>query len=106
MCYSERTANGKTSTEVRYFIGSRRLSAKRYGTALRNHWGIENNLHWQLDMTFDEDASVSGINTCTKLQRPAMLDGKEVLFLDSIGSGPCVDEDRINCVSVVLTTRN
>src|SRR6202035_1572845 len=50
MCYSERTVNGKTSTEVRYFIGSRRRSAKRYGQALRNHWGIENNLHWQLDM--------------------------------------------------------
>jgi predicted transposase YbfD/YdcC len=57
MCYSERTVNGETGTEVRYFIGSRRLSAKRYGRALRNHWGIENNLHWQLDMTFDEDAS-------------------------------------------------
>ncbi len=57
MCYSERAVNGKTSMEVRYFIGSRRLSAKRYGQALRNHWGIENNLHWQLDMTFDEDSS-------------------------------------------------
>jgi predicted transposase YbfD/YdcC len=57
MACSERTVNGKTSTEVRYFIGSRRLSAKRYGNALRNHWSIENNLHWQLDMTFDEDAS-------------------------------------------------
>jgi len=57
MCYSERTVNGKTSREARYFIGSRRLSAKRYGKALRHHWGIENNLHWQLDMTFDEDAS-------------------------------------------------
>jgi predicted transposase YbfD/YdcC len=57
MCYSERTVNGQTGTEVRYFIGSRRLSAKRYGQVLRHHWGIENNLHWQLDMTFDEDAS-------------------------------------------------
>jgi predicted transposase YbfD/YdcC len=57
MCYSERTVNGQTSREARYFIGSRRLSAKRYGKALRNHWGIENNLHWQLDLTFDEDAS-------------------------------------------------
>ena len=57
MCCSERTLDGKTSTEVRYFIGSRRMSAKRYGKVLRHHWGIENNLHWQLDMTFDEDAS-------------------------------------------------
>jgi predicted transposase YbfD/YdcC len=57
ICYSERTANGQTSAGARHVIGSRRLGAKRYGEALRNHWGIENNLHWQLDMTFDEDAS-------------------------------------------------
>jgi predicted transposase YbfD/YdcC len=57
MCVSERTVDGQTSTEVRYFIGSRRMSAKRYGEVLRNHWCIENCLHWQLDMTFDEDAS-------------------------------------------------
>jgi predicted transposase YbfD/YdcC len=57
MCYSERTVAGKTSTEVRYFIGSRRMSAQRYGEVLRNHWRVENCLHWQLDMTFDEDGS-------------------------------------------------
>jgi predicted transposase YbfD/YdcC len=56
-CYSERTVNGKTSCEERYFIGSRRCQAKRYGEILRNHWRIENNLHWQLDVTFGEDAS-------------------------------------------------
>jgi predicted transposase YbfD/YdcC len=56
-CYSERTINGKTSTEERYFIGSRDCSAKQYGWALRNHWRVENNLHWQLDVSFGEDAS-------------------------------------------------
>jgi predicted transposase YbfD/YdcC len=55
MCRSERTVVGETTTEVRYFIGSRKASAAVYGLALRNHWGIENNLHWQLDVTFDED---------------------------------------------------
>jgi len=55
MCYSERTVQGQTTTETRYFIGSRKASAKIYGKALRNHWGIENNLHWQLDIVFDED---------------------------------------------------
>ncbi len=55
MCVSERTLKGETTTEVRYFIGSKRASAKYYGTALRNHWGIENSLHWQLDVTFAED---------------------------------------------------
>jgi predicted transposase YbfD/YdcC len=57
MCSSERTCDGKTSTETRYFIGSRLMSAKRYGNALRNHWGIENSLHWQLDVTCAEDDS-------------------------------------------------
>jgi predicted transposase YbfD/YdcC len=55
LCYSERTVNGRTSEEVRYFIGSRKASAKVYGKALRGHWGIENTLHWQLDVVFDED---------------------------------------------------
>jgi predicted transposase YbfD/YdcC len=55
MCYSERTVNGVTSDEVRYFIGSKKASARAYARALRNHWGIENSLHWQLDITFDED---------------------------------------------------
>lgn len=55
MCYSARTVNGVTSEEVRYFIGSKKASAKVYGKALRNHWGIENCLHWQLDVAFGED---------------------------------------------------
>ena len=57
VCYSTRTVGGKTSEETRYFIGSRRAKARVYGAALRNHWRIENNLHWQLDVTFAEDKS-------------------------------------------------
>jgi len=55
MCYSQRTIHGVSSQELRYFIGSKKASAKVYGKALRSHWGIENSLHWQLDVTFDED---------------------------------------------------
>ncbi len=55
MCYSERTVAGKTSQEVRYFIGSKRAGARYYGHGLRHHWGIENSLHWKLDVVFDED---------------------------------------------------
>jgi predicted transposase YbfD/YdcC len=57
MCISEREVNGKESEEVHYFIGSRLMSAKKYGRALRAHWSIENNLHWQLDITLREDAN-------------------------------------------------
>jgi predicted transposase YbfD/YdcC len=55
MCYTECVRDGKLSAESRYFIGSRKAKAKVYGNALRHHWGIENNLHWQLDVSFGED---------------------------------------------------
>lgn len=47
--------DGKEHTEFRYYILSRRLSAKRFAEAVRSHWSIENQLHWQLDVTFRED---------------------------------------------------
>jgi predicted transposase YbfD/YdcC len=42
--------------KVRYFLASCRLSARKLLSAARAHWGIENNLHWVLDMVFNEDA--------------------------------------------------
>lgn len=47
----------KESLDVRYYILSRYVSAKRFAEAVRNHWAIENRLHWQLDVTFQEDQS-------------------------------------------------
>jgi predicted transposase YbfD/YdcC len=57
MCTSERTVKGETTSEVRYFIGDKKAGAKYYALGLRHHWGIENNLHWQLDVNFDEDGN-------------------------------------------------
>jgi predicted transposase YbfD/YdcC len=57
MCLRERTVNGKTTEEPQYFIGSGRLGARKAAAAMRDHWGIENNLHWQLDVHFGEDKS-------------------------------------------------
>lgn len=57
MCYRERTVGDRTSEELSWFIGSRRADAKVYGDALRDHWSVENNLHWHLDVTFGEDDS-------------------------------------------------
>jgi predicted transposase YbfD/YdcC len=55
MCSSQRTIQGKTTEAVRFFIGSKRAKARYYAKALRNHWCIENCLHWQLDVSFNED---------------------------------------------------
>jgi predicted transposase YbfD/YdcC len=43
------------STENRYYISSRSLTAKQAANAIRRHWSIENQCHWQLDVAFGED---------------------------------------------------
>jgi len=55
MVDSERIANGKTSTEKRYYLSSLPADASLIGERIRGHWSIENSLHWVLDMAFDED---------------------------------------------------
>ena len=52
---SRRTAGGKTTTERRYFLSSLPADAKQTLAAVREHWGIENSLHWVLDVAFAED---------------------------------------------------
>jgi predicted transposase YbfD/YdcC len=48
-------ATGKTSDEVRYYISSLPAKVRRLAGAVRQHWGIENGLHWVLDVAFNED---------------------------------------------------
>jgi len=54
---SERLIGDTTTQETRYFISSSLVSASRMLAAVRLHWGIENQLHWVLDMSFGEDQS-------------------------------------------------
>jgi len=52
---AERRLNDETTIEARYFISSLDGDAQRMLAAVRGHWGIENSLHWVLDIAFDED---------------------------------------------------
>ena len=54
---STRETNGKKSVERRYYISSldSRTKAARLAGCIRGHWSVENNLHWQLDVSFNED---------------------------------------------------
>jgi len=47
----------KTTIDTRCFLSSLRLGVKQFAVAARGHWGIENTLHWCLDVTFREDDS-------------------------------------------------
>jgi predicted transposase YbfD/YdcC len=47
--------DGKISRSCRYYLSSSQLSAPQFAKAVRAHWGIENGVHWILDVVFDED---------------------------------------------------
>ena len=49
--------NGIEKRDVRYYISSLRRNGQQFANAVRRHWGIENSLHWSLDMTYREDES-------------------------------------------------
>jgi len=49
--------NGVRKSYTRYYLSSLRRNGKRFAHAVRNHWGVENSLHWSLDMTYREDDS-------------------------------------------------
>lgn len=55
MVESVRAFDGKTTVETRYFISSLVSKAEEFANSIRSHWGIENSLHWILDVALRED---------------------------------------------------
>lgn len=82
---AERTIHNVTHSNTRYYISSQTKDAAYYNRAVRGHWGIENHLHWHLDVTFNEDGNRSrsgnapqNLNILRKmaLQRVSRMDDK------------------------------
>jgi predicted transposase YbfD/YdcC len=55
MVESETERGGRVERERRYYLGSAKLDAETFARAVRAHWGIENRLHWTLDVVFRDD---------------------------------------------------
>lgn len=55
MIESRRETGAKTESECRFYISSLPPDARRLGETIRAHWGIENGLHWVMDMVFRDD---------------------------------------------------
>jgi predicted transposase YbfD/YdcC len=55
MVESRSERNGAIARERRYYLSSKQLDAKTFAAAVRAHWGVENRLHWVLDVVFHDD---------------------------------------------------
>jgi len=80
---SWRTIDGKTTHKLRCYALSRKMSSKQLLAAVRHHWAIENNLHWQLDVLLGEDLARNRKNNA-----PANLAILRRLALNTLRADP------------------
>jgi predicted transposase YbfD/YdcC len=86
MVERERTVGNKTSRETAYYLTSRGPDAEILGRLIRRHWAVESELHWVLDMVFDEDRSrIRDRNAATNL---ALLRKLSLTLLEREQSDP------------------
>lgn len=78
-------ATGKTEQQTRYYISSAEGNAQDFNKWIRNHWAIENKLHWTLDVTFKEDFSrkrqgfaAQNFNTVLKIALTLLVNEKSL----------------------------
>lgn len=62
----QNAAGGEPTEEIRFCISSAKSDAQRFGTWIRQHWGVENRVHWMLEVIFDEDAHAFEKATLTR----------------------------------------
>lgn len=78
MVYRRWEENGEARQEKRYYISSLHDSTEKLAHIVRRHWSVENELHWHLDVTFQEDASQIGA-TANENLRVARMTALELL---------------------------
>ncbi len=63
---ARREQDGQSSQETRYYLMSHAFSPERFNDIVRSHWGIENRLHWSLDVVFNEDQARNRKGHCAE----------------------------------------
>ncbi|QZT38635.1 ISAs1 family transposase [Halosquirtibacter xylanolyticus] len=100
----------KERAEVRYYISSLNTTAEKFNQFIRSHWAIENNLHWTLDVTFNEDKQQRKKNHAAENMNMLCKMALNILKLDKDNKKSmkwkknraiCIDEYREKLMSLI-----